>query len=45
MFESWALVRVNFALAQRRVPAIYWIVFAAWVFIFVGSVLPVFLPA
>lgn len=45
MFESWALVRVNFALAQRRVPAIYWIVFAASVFIFFGSVLPVFLPA
>jgi sigma-B regulation protein RsbU (phosphoserine phosphatase) len=44
MFESWALVRTNFALAQRRVPAIYWIVFAAWVFLFVGSVLPVFLP-
>ena len=35
MFESWALVRVNFALAQRRVPLIYWVVFAAWVFIFV----------
>lgn len=45
MFESWALVRVCFALAQRRTPAIYWIVFAAWVFIFLGSVLPVFLPA
>jgi len=45
MFESWALVRVSFALAQRRVPSIYWVVFAAWVFIFVGSVLPVFLPA
>ncbi len=45
MFESWALVRVNFALAQRRVPIIYWLVFAAWVFIFVGSVLPVLLPA
>jgi hypothetical protein len=45
MFESWALVRVNFALAQRRVPIIYWLVFAAWVFIFVGSVLPVMLPA
>ena len=45
MFESWALVRVNFALAQRRVPAVYWLVFAAWVFIFVGSVLPLMLPA
>lgn len=45
MFESWALVRVNFALAQRRVPSVYWMVFAAWVFMFVGSVLPVFLPA
>ena len=45
MFESWALVRVNFALAQRRVPAIYWLVFAAWVFIFLGSFLPVVLPA
>jgi serine phosphatase RsbU (regulator of sigma subunit) len=45
MFESWALVRVNFALARRRVPIIYWLVFAAWVFIFVGSVLPVLLPA
>ncbi len=45
MFESWALVRANFALAQRRVPAIYWVVFAASVFIFLGSVLPVFLPA
>jgi hypothetical protein len=44
MFESWALVRVNFALGQRRVPAVYWVVFAAWVFIFVGSVLPVLLP-
>ena len=44
MFESWALVRVNFALAGRRVPFIYWLVFAAWVFIFVGSVLPIFLP-
>ena len=44
MFESWALVRVNFALAERRVPFIYWLVFAAWVFIFVGSVLPIFLP-
>jgi Stage II sporulation protein E (SpoIIE) len=44
MFESWALVRVNFALAQKRVPAIYWIVFAAWVFIFIGTVLPVLLP-
>jgi Stage II sporulation protein E (SpoIIE) len=44
MFESWALVRVNFALAQRRVPILYWLVFAAWVFIFVGSVLPVLLP-
>jgi phosphoserine phosphatase RsbU/P len=45
MFESWALVRVCFALARRRVPAIYWVVFAAWIFIFLGSVLPVFLPA
>jgi hypothetical protein len=45
MIESWALVRVNFALAERRVPFIYWLVFAAWVFIFLGSVLPVFLPA
>jgi len=45
MFESWALVRVCFALAQRRTPTIYWIVFAAWVFIFIGSVLPNFLPA
>jgi len=45
MFESWALVRVCFALAQRRTPAVYWIVFAAWVFVCVGSVLPVFLPA
>lgn len=45
MFESWALVRVNFALAQRRVPILYWLVFAAWVFIFVGSVLPALLPA
>ena len=44
MFESWALVRVNFALAERRVPAVYWVVFAAWVFLFVGSVLPVLLP-
>ena len=44
MFESWALVRVNFALAQRRVPILYWLVFAAWVFIFVGSILPVLLP-
>lgn len=43
-FESWALVRVNFALAQRRVPAVYWIVFAAWVFMFFGSVLPPLLP-
>jgi phosphoserine phosphatase RsbU/P len=45
MFESWALVRVNFALNQRRVPAVYWVVFAAWVFLFLGSVLPIFLPA
>jgi serine phosphatase RsbU (regulator of sigma subunit) len=45
MFESWALVRLNFALTQRRVPPIYWVVFAAWVFIFVGSVLPAILPA
>ncbi len=45
MFESWALVRVNFALAERRVPSIYWVVFGAWVFIFVGSALPVLLPA
>ncbi|MGO8932180.1 MAG: PP2C family protein-serine/threonine phosphatase [Terracidiphilus sp.] len=45
MFESWALVRVNFALAQRRVPILYWLVFAAWVFIFAGSVLPAILPA
>lgn len=44
MFESWALVRVNFALAQRRIPKIYWVVFATWVFIFLGSVLAVFLP-
>ncbi len=44
MFESWALVRVNFALAQRRVSTIYWLVFAAWVFIFLGSVLPIFVP-
>ncbi len=44
MFESWALVRTNFALAQRRVPAVYWIVFAAWVFLIVGSILPVLLP-
>jgi stage II sporulation SpoE-like protein len=44
MFESWALVRVNFALARRRVPVIYWLVFVTWVFIFLGSVLPVFLP-
>jgi len=44
MFESWALVRVSFALARRRTPAIYWVVFAAWVFIFVGSLLPVFFP-
>ena len=45
MFESWALVRVNFALAQRRVPAVYWVVFAAWVFMFLGCVLPAVLPA
>jgi hypothetical protein len=44
MFESWALVRVNFALAQRKVPIMYWAVFAAWVFIFFGSVLPALLP-
>jgi hypothetical protein len=44
MFESWALVRVNFALAQRRVPNVYWVVFAAWVFMFLGSILPLFLP-
>ncbi len=44
MFESWALVRVSFALAQRRTSAIYRVVFAAWVFLFIGSVLPVFLP-
>jgi hypothetical protein len=44
MFESWALVRVNFALAQRKVPIVYWVVFAAWVFIFFGSVLPALLP-
>ncbi|HZP04022.1 MAG TPA: SpoIIE family protein phosphatase [Terracidiphilus sp.] len=44
MFESWALVRVNFALARRRAPAIYWVVFAAWVFILVGSILPAVLP-
>jgi serine phosphatase RsbU (regulator of sigma subunit) len=44
MFESWALVRVNFALTQRRAPAVYWVVFAAWAFIFFGSVLPAFLP-
>jgi hypothetical protein len=45
MFESWALVRVNFALVQRRVPAIYWLVFAAWGVILPGSVLPVILPS
>jgi hypothetical protein len=45
MFESWALVRVCFAIAQRRTSAVYWVVFAAWVFIFMGSVLPVLLPA
>jgi serine phosphatase RsbU (regulator of sigma subunit) len=45
MFESWALVRVCFALAQRRFSAVYWVVFAAWVFIFFGSVLPLLLPA
>ena len=45
MFESWALVRVNFALAQRRVPAIYWLVLAASVFIAAGSILPAILPA
>jgi Stage II sporulation protein E (SpoIIE) len=45
MFESWALVRINFALAQRRVLILYSLVFAAWVFIFVGSVLPAILPA
>ena len=44
MFESWALVRVNFTLAQRRVPAVYWMVFAGWLFMFVGSTLPAFLP-
>jgi stage II sporulation SpoE-like protein len=44
MFESWALVRVNFALAQRRAPRLYWVAFAAWIFIFIGSVLPLFLP-
>ncbi len=44
MFESWALVRVSFALANRRVPEVYRIVFAACVFVSVGSVLPVFLP-
>jgi serine phosphatase RsbU (regulator of sigma subunit) len=45
MFESWALVRVCFALAQRRFSPVYWVVFAAWVFIFLGSVLPLLLPA
>jgi hypothetical protein len=44
MFESWALICVNFALAQRRVPVIYWVVFAAWAFIFLGTVFPAFLP-
>lgn len=45
MLESWALVRVCFALGQRRVPTVFWVVFAAWVFIFLGSVLPIVLPA
>lgn len=44
LFDSWALVRVNFALNQRHVPAVYWIVVAAWAFMFLGSVLPIFLP-
>jgi hypothetical protein len=45
MFESWALARVNFALARRHVPTIYWVVFAAWVFLLAGSILPAVLPA
>ncbi len=44
MFESWALVRVSFALANRRVPEVYRVVFATCVYVLVGSVLPVFLP-
>ncbi len=44
VLESWALVRVSFALAQKRVPAIYWVVFAAWVFLSVGTILSAILP-
>lgn len=44
MLESWALVRVCFAIVQRRIPAVYRLVVAAWIFIFLGAVLPVFLP-
>ena len=45
MVASWALVRVNFALAQRRVSAIYWVVLIATAFMAVGSILPAILPA
>jgi len=45
MFESWALVRVCFALAQRRFSPVYWVVLAASAFMFLGSALPLLLPA
>jgi hypothetical protein len=44
LFETWALVRVNFALAGRRVPALYGIVLAAIIFMAIGSIAPPLLP-
>lgn len=44
-FGDWFAVLFFFSIAQRRVPRVYWLVFAAIVYFVVGMNLPLVLPA
>jgi hypothetical protein len=44
-FDNWFAVLFFFSIAQRRIPRIYWIVFAAICFFVIGNNLVLILPA
>jgi hypothetical protein len=45
IFSDWFAVLFFFSIAQRRIPRIYWIVFAAICYFVIATNLPLFLPA
>ncbi len=44
-FSDWFAVLFFFSIAQRRMPRVYWIVFAAICYFVIGTNLPLILPA